>query len=250
MLGHVAKVQQAFRSLRFATSAGGAMTQSPDLEHLTPLRAGPTLDFKFVGTAAEEGTISGYVSAYGAPADSYGDLIQKGAFDQSLTERHPALLWCHDLARPVGKWDHFRTDDYGLHATGRLNLNTSAGREAFEHLKAGDVGALSIGYQIAPGGFQFQADGTRLLTKIDLFEASVVPIGACRRARVTSVKSLQSQRDLEHFLHDEAGLPRTAAKAIASRGFADLGAAEDDAALTAALRRIDQALTQLTTLKG
>jgi HK97 family phage prohead protease len=236
---------------RFDAPAGGHVTDTPAIKNPLILHAGPAFEVKFAGASAEAGTISGYISAYGPPADSYSDIVQRGAFDASLAEHRSQgsalpMLWTHDMARPCGKWTSFKSDDYGLHATGVLSLTTDEGHQAHEHLKAGSVSSLSIGYTVPPDGYQYQPDGTRLLLKVDLLEASIVPVGACRRARITNIKSIQNQRDLERFLHEEAGLPRRAAKAVANRGFAGIGGAdEDEAALAELARRMDSALEEI-----
>jgi hypothetical protein len=104
---------------------------------------------------------------------------------------------------------------------GRLNLETTAGRDAHAHLKAGDLEGLSIGFRVPQGGERANSDGTQTLTEIDLKEVSVVSIAANQRARVTAIKSplqLRSQSDLERVLRD-AGLARGAAMKIAAGGF-------------------------------
>jgi uncharacterized protein len=234
------------------------MTEIRDITNLPILHAGPAFEVKFAGASAEAGTIEGYISAYGPPADLYGDIIQKGAFDQSLAEHRsqgsePALLWCHDMARPIGKWTSFRSDDYGLLARGVVNLASDAGKQAHAHLLAGDVSSLSIGYLVPPDGYKHQAGGTRLLTRIDLLEASIVPVGANRRSRITKVKSfqsLQTQRDLERWLHDQAGLSRAAAVKVARKGWPALSGQDDDEEKFDALaRRIEAALTEIRAFK-
>jgi Escherichia/Staphylococcus phage prohead protease len=226
-----------------------------DISNLTVLHAGPAFEVKFAGAPAEAGTITGYLSAYGPPADSYADIVERGAFDQTLAEQQSErfalpMLWAHDMARPCGKWTSFKSDDYGLLATGVLSLGTDAGKQAHAHLQAGDVSSLSIGYTVPPDGFRWQNDGTRLLTKIDLLEASIVPIGACRRARVLNVKSI-TQRDLERWLHDEAGLSRTAAVKVASKGWRALSDPPDDEEKFDTLaRRIEAALPEIRSLNS
>jgi uncharacterized protein len=229
-----------------------------DISNLPVLHAGPAFEVKFAGAPAEAGTLTGYLSAYGPPADSYSDIIQAGAFDQTLAEHRSQgsalpMLWAHDMARPCGKWTSFKSDEYGLHATGMLSLATEAGKQAHEHLKAGDVSSLSIGYLVPNDGFRWQKDGTRLLTRIELLEASIVPVGANRRARITSIKSfqsLQTQRDFERWLHDEAGLSRSAAVKVASKGWNALtGRPEDEEKFDALARRLDAALTDIRSFK-
>jgi hypothetical protein len=54
----------------------------------------------------------------------------------------------------IGRWVEVREDERGLFVVGQLNLQTEAGKEAFAHLQARDIGGLSIGFQVAKDGFQ------------------------------------------------------------------------------------------------
>lgn len=197
--------------------------------------------------ASPQGTVEGYASTFGGPPDSYGDIIAPGAFAKSLAEHKsldtmPAMLWAHDQATPIGRWDEVREDATGLHVVGSLNLDTEAGRDALAHLKHGDVGGLSIGYRIYPDGLKFEADHT-LLTAVKLMEVSVVTIPANVYARA-AVKSISSRSELVDVLRS-VGLPKSAARRVAAGGWAALaadGADPDDiesikAALSASANR-------------
>jgi HK97 family phage prohead protease len=188
------------------------------------LRLGMPLEAK----ASAEGVVEGLASTFGGDPDAYGDLVAPGAFSASLA-RHssegtaPSFLWAHDPGRIVGKWERLEERADGLHVAGRLNLRTEAGREAFEHLRAGDLDGLSIGFRIPRGGSSIDGKtGLRTLTAIDLFEISAVAMPANRRARVRHVKSFGCAAELRELLR-EAGLPHRAAEKIALAGFAALG---------------------------
>jgi hypothetical protein len=71
---------------------------------------------------------------------------------------------------------------------------------------------------VADGGQQFNPDGTATLKVLDLVEVSVVAVPANPRARLTGVKSITSQTDLERLLRD-AGLARGAALKLAAGGW-------------------------------
>ena len=60
--------------------------------------------------ADDAGTISGYFSTYDREPDSYGDIVAKGAFTETIAKRkesgHPfPLCWNHDLDQIIGKVD-------------------------------------------------------------------------------------------------------------------------------------------------
>ena len=93
---------------------------------------------------AAQGVIEGFASTWGGLPDAYGDLVERGAFAATLARHHeersaPAMLWAHDPARIVGSWVHLAETPDGLQVKGPPNLNTTAGRDAFEHVKAGDL---------------------------------------------------------------------------------------------------------------
>ena len=160
--------------------------------------ADPVLSIKSMDD--ETGEFEGYGSTFDSEPDSYGDVIAKGAFSESL-EQHkargsmPKLFWQHDSHQPIGKWLAATEDDNGLLMRGRLNMGVQKGREAYELLKAGDIDGLSIGYRIKKHT-EDKDKGIWLLEKLDLFEVSVVSIGANRHATVDSVKAERAALEL------------------------------------------------------
>lgn len=231
------------------------MTSQRDTSDFASLfRAAPPLEVKLANLDAGEGLVSGYGAVFGGEPDSYGDVIAPGAFRKSLAAHKaagtlPVMLWSHDPAAPIGRWLELREDGQGLYVDGRLSLETERGREAHAHLKSRDVWGLSIGYVTISA--KANPDGTRLLTEVDLYEVSVVAVPANRRARVTSVKSLASQRELEHLLR-ENGLSRAAAMKVAAGGFSALSAPETKTTvdLSPVMQRLADAMGELKNLKG
>lgn len=162
----------------------------------------------------EAGEFSGYGSVFGN-VDSYGDRIEAGAFSGSLATRMPKLVWQHDLYQPIGKWVEAKEDDRGLFLRGKLSLGVEKGREAYELMKDGALDGLSIGYRTKAA---VNDGNVRILKEIDLWEVSLVTIGANPDALVTGVKSDMTESDLEDVLRSK-GFSRTAAKAIVARGW-------------------------------
>jgi HK97 family phage prohead protease len=201
------------------------------------------LEFKFAGSDAAEGVLTGFASTWGGPPDSYGDIVERGAFAKSLGERWPVMLFAHSQSRPVGKWLEVAEDARGLRVKGQINLQTTDGRETHAMLKHGDLGGLSIGFGVPEGGRIIHKDGTATLTEIELFEISVVAIPANPRATVTGVKTFGSRAELEEILRES--LPARAAKKLLSGGWPALSGEEDEqdpaiselAALVKAARR-------------
>jgi len=194
-----------------------------------------TKDFALhVKDVSEDGTFDGYGSIFGN-IDSYGEIVEPGAFAKSLS-RHakekstPLLLWQHNTDEPIGIWENLTEDDKGLRGTGRLLRGIRRAEEAHILLKAGALRGLSIGYREV----KVRPDGVvRRLEELDLREISVVSFPANRQATVTAVKSERMDefarrlrdgepmpiKEFEDILRD-AGVPKSMATAIASHGYA------------------------------
>lgn len=205
--------------------------------------AGATVELK----AAESGEIRGLASPFGGDPDRGGDVIEAGAFAESLVQHRragtaPIMLWAHDMSRILGRWTAVRETGRGLEVEGKLNLKTEAGRDAYEHLRAGDLNGLSIGYRVAMKGALPRSGGGRLLKRLDLVEISLVAVPMAPTARVSEVKHLTSRAELRDLLR-EAGLAKGAAEKIATAGWPALAGQDPDeetkaANLAAEIRRV------------
>ena len=218
-----------------------------------------TKDFALQVKAVEEdGTFEGYASTFGGPADSYGEIVEPGAFAASLAKHRregtmPLMLWQHDPWEPIGVWDEMSEDGKGLKAKGRLLTGVRKSEEVLILLREKAIRGMSIGYreqEVKPA----ENGSPRTLLKLDLMEASIVSFPANRRARVESVKSERMEefarrlrdgdpmpiKEFEDILRD-AGVPKSMATAIASHGYAKAIRSESEGK-EAALRDLKQAV--------
>ncbi|MGE3651811.1 MAG: HK97 family phage prohead protease, partial [Reyranellaceae bacterium] len=115
--------------------------------------------FKFDGSATD-GSFSGYGAVFGN-VDTYGDVIEGGAFKDTLRTwedkgKYPPMLLQHgggflggaDDLLPVGKWTSMAENSRGLKVEGQLfALQTERGQYLYEGLKSGALDGLSIGYR-------------------------------------------------------------------------------------------------------
>jgi HK97 family phage prohead protease len=162
----------------------------------------------------DEGRIEGYGSVFGVE-DSYGDVVEAGAFAATVTKRMPKMLWQHRFDEPIGVWDAVTEDGNGLRMKGRIAMKTRRGQEAFDLIKIGAMNGLSIGFRT----IKDEMDGKiRRLKEIDLYEVSLVTMPANAMATVTGIKSIDSERSFEAFLR-ENGFSRWDAKTITSAGY-------------------------------
>lgn len=178
----------------------------------------------------EDGIFEGYASVFGV-VDQGMDVVERGAFAKSLgSGRKVKMLWQHNMSDPIGVWDEIREDERGLYVKGRLLKEVQKGREAMALLKVGAIDSMSIGYRTIEA--VPEANGrVRKLTEVDLFEVSLVTFPMLPDAKITSVKSITTEREFEQFLRD-AGYSRKEAAAITLHGYKAIATqrdAEDEA---------------------
>ena len=172
-----------------------------------------TKSFNFeVKEIDDEGKFSGYASVFDV-IDFNGDIIIKGAFEKSIAEKTPLLLWQHDHGQPIGVFERINEDNKGLYVEGRLLLDIEKAREVFILLKNRAIRGLSIGYVSREWEWKNEGELVRVLKDIDLWEISLVSFPANEAALVDDIKSIHTTRDAEEYLR-EAGISRTHAKAI------------------------------------
>jgi HK97 family phage prohead protease len=158
----------------------------------------------------EDGTFSGYGSTFGGEPDSYGDIIVKGAFKDSLaqggyTGTGIKMLWSHKSDEPIGVWTSIYEDDKGLKVEGQLALGVQRADEVYKLMKLGAIDGMSIGYNIKSKEDVEYEKGIRFLKKINLWEVSPVVFPANISANITGVKSIESAesiRELELSLRE------------------------------------------------
>jgi HK97 family phage prohead protease len=193
-----------------------------------------------------EGEFSGYASVFGE-VDLASDAVERGAFARSLRQRGASgvrMLYQHDPNEPIGRWDDIREDSRGLYVRGRLQTSLQRGREVLALMRDGGLDGLSIGYRTVRAR-KDGATGIRRILEADLWEISVVTFPMLESARVAAVKSagtIPTRREFERWLTQDAGLTRSQARTVMTKGFASLGCAQDAApgshpALAGVIRR-------------
>lgn len=194
-----------------------------------------------------QGAFAGYGSVYGV-IDSYDDIIQAGAFSESLTECAakgvmPAMLWQHRSGEPCGAYQSMKEDGTGLYVEGSLAMKTQRGAEAYELMKMKAISGLSVGFMTREDSYDKKTN-IRTIKKGDLWECSLVTFPANDSARISSVKSIEEITDLkgmERYLRESGGFSRNEATALVARikKFAqgEPGADDEASQLIAALSR-------------
>jgi HK97 family phage prohead protease len=139
----------------------------------------------------ESGAIAGYAAVWGKP-DSFGDVLVRGAFADSLAQHRAAgtrvaMLRSHDPSRPIGTWDSIVEDARGLKVSGSLIMDSIDGRDAFALMKGGALDGLSIGFRTVRAATL--PKGGRRVEAVNLIEISAVTLPSQDAARLTSVRS-------------------------------------------------------------
>lgn len=206
------------------------------------------LNCEIKGVDEEKGIFEGYASTFGN-IDHTNDIIERGAFAESLKTREPKVLWQHKMDCPIGKVVKIYEDEKGLYVKVKLAINTTMGKDAYEFMKEDIINRLSIGFTAKESEYD-QEKGNRIIKEAELFEFSLVTIPANDMAQINSVKSKPDNiRDFEKFLRSEGGFSAKEAKTIAARGIKGyqdiMRDANDGVPCDAELRDAEQALKNL-----
>lgn len=143
------------------------------------------------------GTIEGYASTWVRKPDSYGDVVCKGAFSDTLADdwnggKGIPFLWSHkldDLKAFIGTASADE-DDTGLHFIATFD-DTDEAQKVRQLYKDGRLKKFSFAFDVLENGLTTLEDGTKAneLRKLKLYEISAVTVPANDTAEVVDVKS-------------------------------------------------------------
>ena len=161
----------------------------------------PFAELKIEGSDDGPGGFEGRASTFGS-IDSYGDMTERGAYADTIPDflSRGFLGWGHDWSDPIGYFTDADEKADGLWVKGEFHGDAEAQRyrqRTAERAAAGKFTGLSIGFQ--PLDFEFRTIDDReirVLTKIKLFEVSLVSVPAEPNAHVTAVKALDELPEL------------------------------------------------------
>lgn len=148
--------------------------------------------------ANSPGKLVGYAAVFDSLSEKifgFYEKIAKGAFADSLKRGDDVrALVEHEgglstLGRTSAETLELKEDSHGLYAT-IFPPDTQAGRDVVKLVKRGDLTQMSFGFRVPKGGDDWidGKDGdadVRILTKVDLFDVSVVAIPAYSDTDVT-----------------------------------------------------------------
>lgn len=136
--------------------------------------------------AGDPAWIGGYASTFGPPPDLGGDIVQKGAFRESILKRPVVpVLWSHKTDEPIGKTSILQETNEGLLFRCKI-LDTFRGEDLKELVREQVVTGVSIGFNLIKS--HSISAGIRSLDSIDLMELSLCTFPMNERARLQTGK--------------------------------------------------------------
>lgn len=154
---------------------------------------------------ADNGTITGYASTWTREPDSYGDVVAKGAFSESIEKikaegKVLPLLYNHDgddLSKFIGTVVDLEEDDHGLKFTAVFDSTPEAQR-ARELAMDGRLAKFSFAYDVLDQAEVTLEDGRKAneLRKLNIHEVSLVLYPANPDTSVVSVKKEEPKREV------------------------------------------------------
>ena len=171
-----------------------------ELKRIRPIHY-KAIDFLELKVDSGSRKVSGYLAAFGN-VDSDGDCLMQGCFSKSLQERGPgsqtarkiAFLWMHQMTNPIGKFTKLEENAQGLYFEAEID-KIPDGDRALTQYQSGTLNQHSIGYQYVWDKCQFgdeskgQNPDTFYCSELNLFEGSVVTLGANENTPFTGMKS-------------------------------------------------------------
>lgn len=160
------------------------------------------MNYKTIQLKADEaGKISGFFSTYDKTPDSYGDIIEPGAFTGTIERRkatgHPfPLCFNHDFSAVIGAIENIEEKENGPYIEGGF-LDTQLAQDVRKMCLSGAIWQFSFAYEVLkrrePTEEEKKAGITNVLQELEVFEISVVTVPANQNAVATEVKSIDPE---------------------------------------------------------
>lgn len=148
----------------------------------------------------EEGEFIVYPSTFIKEPDSYGDIVAKGAFLDTIQEWKDSGntlpgLYGHRMDDPdyfVAGATEMSEDDHGWRVKGKFDLDSPKGPQVYRLVKGRRLNQLSFAYDVLDEKTITLEDGRKAneLQRLKVYEFSFVPIGANQDTSVVAVKAL------------------------------------------------------------
>lgn len=158
------------------------------------------MNYKTIQLKADEaGKISGFFSTYDKTPDSYGDIIEPGAFTGTIERRketgHPfPMCFNHDFSAVIGAIETIEERENGPYIEGGF-LDTQLAQDVRKMCLSGAIWQFSFAYEVLkrrdPTEEEKKAGVMNVLQELEVFEISVVTVPANQNAVATEVKGAE-----------------------------------------------------------
>lgn len=173
--------------------------------------------------------ITGYLIVWGN-RNMFGQKCIKGSCAKSIRERGPnsnakykiTFLWQHCQDDPLALFDILEEDDYGLYFETKPLDDVPNAERTIKQIRSGTLNQFSVGFDYVWDKIEYdETDDSLVLLEIDLFEGSVVTIGADGETYATAQRSAATLETLhdetEIFINDLPRKDRIAARQLFAR---------------------------------
>ena len=148
----------------------------------------------------ETGTVEAVFSVFNE-IDSDNDVVLPKSIRSGYGDKGVAMVWGHDWKNIIGKGKIIQDDNKAVFK-GSFNMNTNAGKEAYETVKAmGDLQQWSFGFEVLDSEVgMFSKDGgeekeVRYLKDLKVWEVSPVMVGANQNTHTVAVKNAEQEME-------------------------------------------------------
>lgn len=143
--------------------------------------------------------------------DSDGDMLIRGCFAKSISERGPesatnrkiAFLWQHDMKDPIGKILSIEEREDGAYAAVRLSNFEAVpnAKRAWYQLLEGDINQFSFGFEYVWDKLEYDENTDAFIVReVKLFEISVVTLGA--NEMTACIGEIADEKELKGYLKE------------------------------------------------
>ena len=226
--------------------------------------------FELKAKEDETGMIAGFFSTYDEEPDSYGDIIRPGAFTETIKKRqesgHPfPLCFNHDFSQVIGAVDKIEDTEKGPYIEAHF-LDTQQAQDVRKMLQSGAIYQFSFAYDVLDARQPNEEEKSKgienVLTKVEVFEISVVTVPANQNAVATEIKAgrrnsrkdadiIKQIRDLAQSLLDDEGDDNTEEEeAKSEEAEPEVNEASEEQKDNGNSKRASDLLEKINTLKG
>lgn len=150
----------------------------------------------------KEGEFIAYPSTFTRTPDAYGDVVAPHAFDKTLESWRKSgdtipVMYDHRMDDPrynIGAVEDTGTDAHGWWIKAKLDLDNPIAAQVYKLVKARRLNQLSFAFDILKSHPVEVSDGVkaRQLDEVQIYEASLCPVGANQDTSVVAVKAGQT----------------------------------------------------------